>query len=112
MIVEKEFTTPLGMALFEVCKPNIRYRRCRGHLRCEDTDEDQDRLRVEETQFDLTLVERFVLDSSLVASNTLDSNESLALVKKGCIRRRVGQYYPYNQGPDARGASELLETCQ
>jgi hypothetical protein len=28
MIVEKEFTTPLGMALFEVCKPNIKHRSC------------------------------------------------------------------------------------
>jgi uncharacterized protein involved in copper resistance len=64
---------------------SARYAILRDHLRCKDTDEDQNGLGIEETQFDLTLIERLVLDSSLVASNALDSDESLALVEEGCI---------------------------
>jgi hypothetical protein len=53
-------------------------------LRSKDTDEYQDRLRVQETQLNLALVESFVLDSHVVARHTFDSDNPLALVKEVC----------------------------
>lgn len=51
-------------------------------LRGKDRDEDQDRLGVSNPLNDLVLVERLILDACLVASDSLDSDESLTVAQK------------------------------
>lgn len=87
IIVEKELTTPLGIALFRVCtrvSRNIRENAIilMHHLRRKDRDEEQDCLRVSNAFKSLRTVEGLGFDPSLVTSNSLHRDESLARGKK------------------------------
>jgi hypothetical protein len=68
-----------------VISKRLRGKRRQQDLRCEDTGEDQDSLGVQKAQLDLAFIERLVLDTHVIARNTLDSKELLALGKKACV---------------------------
>jgi hypothetical protein len=93
MMVEKELTTPLGMALIlrlELLYPHFRAIRSKAHrwdLRSKNTGEDKNGLGVRETSNDLSFVKMLVLNTSFIVRDTLNSNQSLAMVEEDRIGR-------------------------
>ena len=87
MTVEKELTTPFGIALVCVNRVSVwlvpyTAMRLGVDLRRKDTYEEQDSLGVREAHPHLLLVKSLVLNSRLVAGNPFDSYHSLAVAQE------------------------------
>ena len=80
MIVEKELTTPFGMALNYVSIMLLRWKF--GDLRSKHTGEDEQSLGIQEPQLDLLGVEGGIFDSSIVCCHSLDGDEAFAVGEK------------------------------
>lgn len=87
IIVEKELTTPFGMALFQLNQHETEQMCSTDDSRCEDTDENENSLGIKETQLDLTLIKGLVFNAHVVTRNAFDSDKSLTLREKAGICR-------------------------
>lgn len=110
--MEKEFTTPLGIALrySQPCDVPCTTEASLHNSRGEDTGEDQEGFGINEAPLDLRFVERLVLDPGLVASDSLDRDKALAVVEEGGVRGRVREDEPDGEGPNTGRSSKLGKT--
>ena len=78
-------------------------------LRSKHRGEDKQGLGIVKPKSNLLLIKCLVLDTSLVARDTLDSNEPLAVAQELSGRGSVREEEPDNERPQARGGAELCK---
>lgn len=111
IMVEKELTTPLGIALCQISTETTDWDivdKIGGHVRRKDRNKEEDCLGVCQGHRHLLLVERLVLDSGLIARNALHRNETLALVEKPGAGRGIRKQEPDHHRPNASCTPKLL----
>lgn len=111
MTVEKELTTPFGIALYVEVGVSISseldsHGSCID-LRCEDTGEEQDCLGVGKSYPHLFLVEGLILDTRLVSRDPFYGNKPLPVIKESGVGWRIGEEHPDDNRPDACSAAKL-----
>lgn len=114
MMVEKELTTPFGIALWwsafsigDITTMLNAIRRASGCVRCEHADEKKYSLGVFEYQPNLVYVEVLVLDAGPIPGNSFDRDEFLAVVQKLGVRGRVGEDEPDDRRPKCCETTQL-----
>lgn len=80
------------------------------YSRCKYTDKNQDCLGVQETLSNLSLVERLVLNSSLITGYTFNGNEAFPVAEESSVGRCIRKYEPDDKSPDASNAPKLIQT--
>ncbi|KAI6758512.1 hypothetical protein HG530_010752 [Fusarium avenaceum] len=78
-----------------------------GNSGCENGGEDQQCFGIGETEGNLAFVEGLVLDTGVVGGNSLDGDESFAVVEESSVRRRIGEEEPDDEGPETGSTAEL-----
>ena len=111
MTVEKEFTTPFGIALIvKVGVSNIpplqMYPQC-VDLRCEDAGEEQNGLGVCKSHPDLFLVEGLVFNTRFIPGDSFNGNKPLPVVKKSRVGWGIGEEEPNDERPYTCSAAKL-----
>lgn len=88
MTVEKELTTPFGIAL-EITSVNATWNKGREHVRSKYRCKQEEGFGVHKGHTSLGLVEFLILDTHFVTGYTLHSDETLTMIQEAGVRGRI-----------------------